>query len=227
MAHRSSSTADALLRYHESFLSQHGDTARGAGWPNEADRVTRFDVAVDIIARTCPNRPVTLCDLGCGSGELARRAYNFDGCQISYLGVDRSAGALSYARAKFPGHRFILLDVLTASEDQLDSLRCDFITAIGLFTAKGPASQTEMWEFMAAIIRRVWPLVSCGLVFNVMSKVVDWEREDLFHVSYDDLARFLHSLAGRRIGFRADYGLYEFMAYALKPQVAGRALSRG
>ncbi|HKR58762.1 MAG TPA: methyltransferase domain-containing protein [Pyrinomonadaceae bacterium] len=218
MSREMSRTADALLRYHASFLAQHGDTARGAGWPNEQDRLTRFDVVLDIIARHRPNRPVVLCDLGCGSGELARRAHNFEGLRISYVGIDRSEEALSYARAKFPADQFHLLDVLTASEWQLDSLRCDFMTAIGLFTAKGTVSHAEMWEFMSNVIRRTWPLVSCGLVFNVMSKAVDWEREDLFHVSYDELAVFLHSLAGRRIGFRADYGLYEFMAYALKPQ---------
>jgi hypothetical protein len=49
-----------------------------------------------------------------------------------------------------------------------------------------------------------------------MSPIVDRERDDLFHVSYDRLAAFLHALAGRSIGFRADYGLYEYMAYATK-----------
>jgi hypothetical protein len=54
------------------------------------------------------------------------------------------------------------------------------------------------------------------MAFNVMSKAVDWERDDLFHVSMDRLATLLHGLAGRRIVFRADYGLYEYTAYAYR-----------
>ena len=49
-----------------------------------------------------------------------------------------------------------------------------------------------------------------------MSKVVDWERDDLFHASMDDMARVLHRLAGRRVRMRADYGLFEFTCYAYK-----------
>ena len=49
-----------------------------------------------------------------------------------------------------------------------------------------------------------------------MSKIVDWERDDLFHLPMDDAARLLHRLAGRHVRMRADYGLYEYTAYAYK-----------
>src|SRR5262245_20475143 len=52
-----------------------------------------------------------------------------------------------------------------------------------------------------------------------MSKIVDWEREDLFHLPMDEAPRFLHGLAGRRVQFRADYGLYEYTAYAYKSAI--------
>lgn len=29
---------DALHTYYDQCLAAHGDTAKGAGWPNEADR---------------------------------------------------------------------------------------------------------------------------------------------------------------------------------------------
>ena len=99
----------------------------------------------------------------------------------------------------------------------LSRINCDFVFANGLFTVKETASDDDMWSFMSSTLEGVWPQVRRGIVFNVMSKIVDWERSDLFHVSYDELARFLHRMAGRSIGFRADYGLWEIMAYALKP----------
>lgn len=77
-----------------------------------------------------------------------------------------------------------------------------------------------MWSFLTSTIERVWPQVRRGIAFNVMSKVVDWERDDLFHVPMDDLARLLHRLSGRNVRFRADYGLYEYTAYAYRSRPA-------
>lgn len=204
----------SLLRYYDACLEAHGDTAQGAGWPNEPDRLTRFAVALDIVDALVPVGAVTLCDLGCGSGELLRSIRARGRPDFDYRGVDLSARALALARTKFPGAVFHRLDVLTASPEEMDLLSCDVLVANGLFTVRDRLSEAEMWGFMTTTLRRVWPLVRRGIVFNVMSPIVDWRREDLFHVSYDALAAFLHGLAGRRIGFRADYGLYEYMAYA-------------
>src|SRR6185436_16157292 len=87
------------------------------------------------------------------------------------------------------------------------------------FTVKADLTSEQMWSFMESTLRHVWPYVRRGVAFNLMSKIVDWEREDLFHVGFDDCARFLQQLAGRRVRFRADYGLYEYTAYAYKNEL--------
>lgn len=203
-----------LREYYDRCLQTYGDTAQGAGWPNEAGRLTRFDVGLDIIRQAAAGARVTLCDLGCGSGELYRRIRDRGLDDIVYRGADGSPAAIALAQAKFPDARFDLLDA--ASVADVARIDCDFVFANGLFTVKGEAAHDDMWAFMTATLTGLWPQARRGIVFNVMSKIVDWERNDLFHVSYDVLARFLHSLAGRFIGFRADYGLHEIMAYALK-----------
>ena len=207
---------DSILAYYDACFDRYGDTARGAGWPNEVDRQTRFDVVLDIVRASRLTNPVDLCDLGCGTGELFGRIRETSNSGIRYFGIDRSRQALARARCKFNTTRFIELDVLTASDRQLSAIICDYVVANGLFTVKGSLTQAEMWTFMTAVLERVWPLARRGMIFNVMSKAVDRERADLFHLSYDELARFLHRLAGRWIGFRADYGLYEYTAYALR-----------
>lgn len=207
--------AACLHEYYSQRLSVHGDTAQGADWPDEAGRLVRFDVGLDIIQQAAAGAQVVLCDLGCGTGELYRRIRERAFGNIAYVGLDRSPAAIAMARAKFPEARFEVADA--GSPADLARIDCDFVFANGLFTVKGAAAHEDMWAFMASTLEGIWPQVRRGIVFNVMSKVVDWERSDLFHVSYDELARFLHRLAGRFIGFRADYGLYELMAYALKP----------
>ena len=105
---------------------------------------------------------------------------------------------------------------MLASDDQLDALGADYCVINGLFTVKSSLSDEEMWLFMTRVVNRLWRVIRKGIAFNVMSKQVDHERSDLFHVSFDRLAEFVHSLAGRNIVFRADYGLYEYTCFAFK-----------
>jgi hypothetical protein len=70
-----------------------------------------------------------------------------------------------------------------------------------------------MKDFFEKAIGLLFTKARKGLAFNVMSKHVDWERTDLFHLPYDELAAFLKSKVSRHFVFRADYGLYEYTAY--------------
>ena len=207
----------SVLDYYDACFAAYGDTAQGAGWPNELDRQSRFNVILEIVDLIAPRGEVVLGDLGCGTGELLRHVRQRGLHRIGYVGVDALPGPLARARSKFPDADFHQLDLGSASADQVVLVECDVLVANGLFTVKRGMTEAAMWDFLTGVVRRFWPIARRGLVLNVMSPVVDWRRDDLFHVSYDRLARFLHELAGRRIGFRADYGLYEYMAYAIKP----------
>ena len=102
-------------------------------------------------------------------------------------------------------------------------LAADYCVINGLFTVKGELTDAAMWEFMTAVLGRLWPVTRKAIAFNVMSKQVDWERADLFHVSLDRMAEFLHRLAGRNVTFRADYGLFEYTCYVRKEARPGTA----
>lgn len=217
---------DLILAHYDRALDEHGDTPQGALWPNAHDRTRRYDVMLDLLAERS-NEHIVLCDLGCGTGELLSRIRERGLHHISYFGVDRSARALAMARSKFPGVRFIELDVNDPDAD-LTAIDCDFLVANGLFTIKHQLTQDQMAGFLESTVKAVWPHVRKGMAFNVMSKVVDWERDDLFHASMDDMARLLHSLAGRRVRMRGDYGLYEFTCYAYQadPEPAAAVAER-
>jgi SAM-dependent methyltransferase len=209
---RKAHPSDRILEAYDEALERHGDTAQGACWPNEEDRKRRFDVMLGLISPSSGERN-TVCDLACGTGELLSHIRSLGRSDIDYVGVDRSAHALSLARAKHPGASFLELDVSDIKTD-LSPMACDYLVCSGLFTMKFGLSDADMWEFFRSTLTRIWPFVRRGMAFNVMSKAVDWERDDLFHAAMDDVARLLHSLAGRNIVLRADYGLYEYTAYA-------------
>jgi dTDP-4-amino-4,6-dideoxygalactose transaminase/SAM-dependent methyltransferase len=217
-----------LLDYYDAHLAKHGDTAHGAAWPDEAGRQARFAIGLELIRMHAGDAAVTVCDLGCGTGEFYRYLRDAAETRIAYVGLDRSAQAIALAREKFPEATFECVDLEHCADDVAARLlNCDFVFANGLFTVRHTLSHQAMWDFLQGTLERAWAHVRRGVVFNVMSKIVDWERDDLFHVSYDAMAGLLRGLGAATTGFQAQRDLYEYMAYALKPAPATMETPQG
>lgn len=209
---------EVLRRYYEDCLTTHGDTARGAGWPNERDRQTRFGIMRALAPDGAMN---DVCDLACGTGGFLEYLTAAGKRPKRYLGLDLSAAAVAAAQAKHGAELFALHDILGAAPPAAAPF--DYVVANGLFTVKASLTQAEMWSFMESAVKRMWAMARVGIAFNVMSAVVDWTRDDLFHVSADALLERLHALAGRRVVLRADYDLYEYSAYVYRQPIGERS----
>lgn len=217
----------ALLAYYDGRLAAHGDTARGAGWPNEADRQRRFAVMRDLAWQRGPLG--RLCDVGCGTGAFLDHLQATGAAPAHYLGLDLSEAAIGLARRRHAAAcaagtaAFRAADLLSTPPAE----RVDHVVANGLFTVRHTLSEAEMWGFMTACLTAMWAMTGTAMAFNVMSAVVDWRRDDLFHVEADRLLAFLHRLAGRRVILRADYDLYEYTAYVYRAPVGARGTDPG
>jgi hypothetical protein len=132
---------------------------------------------------------------------------------IEYSGLDLSERFVEVARRKHPGNRYWCMDLL-ASEADLPEF--DYVVMNGVFTEKLELSYDEMFAYVRALVGRVWEHTARGMAFNVMSKHVDWERADLFHLPFDALAGWLVSSISRNFVIRADYGLYEYTTYVYR-----------
>ncbi|MGV6849758.1 MAG: class I SAM-dependent methyltransferase, partial [Marinibacterium sp.] len=208
-----------LAEYYSALLRSHGDSAVGAGWPNAADRRTRFDVMASLAGPDLAR--ASLCDMACGTGEFLAHLRDRGQVPAGYVGIDICDDAITRARAKFPDAEFVCRDVLTG-DGPVPQEPVDYTVINGLFTVRADLDEDAMWAFMQAIVARLWAQTRRGLAFNVMSAVVDWTRKDLFHVSMDRLAAWLFPLAGRRVIFRNDYDLYEYTVYLYRDPVADR-----
>jgi SAM-dependent methyltransferase len=204
----------SIAAHYEACLEQHGDSHLGVDWPNAEDVETRHSVMLDVIRRPPERSPVRLLDVGCGAAHLYERILRDGGKDIAYEGLDIAEPFVALSREKFPGVPFHSLDVLAAAEEELP--RCDYAVMNGVFTEKVDLSFEEMLEFFQAMVVRVFGLAEIGIAFNVMSKHVDWERDDLFHLPFDDLATFLTADVSRNFVIRNDYGLYEYTAYVYR-----------
>ena len=86
----------------------------------------------------------------------------------------------------------------------------------GVFTEKRGLTFDEMFHYFQELTEKVFSICNIGVAFNVMSKNVDWERGDLFHLSHDLLTEFLCKKITRNYIIRNDYGLYEYTVYLFK-----------
>lgn len=206
----------SIIEHYESCLEKHGDSNLGVDWPNLNDVDKRYRVMLEIIDLTKglgPKENISLLDFGCGAGHLKDYLNKNNLKFIQYSGLDISPKFIDLCRSKFKGTEFFVADILE-EEDTIGNY--DYIIMNGVFTEKRDLSFEEMWDYFMEMILKVYNKCNKGIAFNVMSKNVDWERDDLFHLSHDKLSGFLIKNLTRNYVIRNDYGLYEYTTYVYK-----------
>ena len=207
----------SIVAFYEQCLADHGDSFRGVGWTKsqeETDR--RYSVMLEI-AEPVPSEGASLIDFGCGAAHLYEYMLRTGrGRDLEYIGVDASERFLAIAKSKFPQLHFL-------RGDGIDGLpvHADYVIMNGIFTVRADLTQEEMWDYVRRVLRGVYPSARRGIAFNVMSKHVDWERRDLFHLPTDVLTGFITRELSRHFIIRHDYGLYEYTTYVFRSARTG------
>jgi SAM-dependent methyltransferase len=203
----------SIVRFAEQCLDHHGDSFRGVGWTRSQEQTDRrYRVMLGLLA-PARGRSATLLDFGCGASHLYEHIRRHGRDDIHYSGLDVSARFLELSRGKFPHLTYYDVDVL---DDDAGLPDFDYIVMNGVFTLRSALSVPAMMAYFEALVTRVWAHARRGIAFNVMSRYVEWERDDLFHLPFDSLATFLRREISRHYQFRADYGLFEYTAYVYR-----------
>ncbi|MCD0471079.1 class I SAM-dependent methyltransferase [Flavobacterium sp. JAS] len=203
-----------IIEHYESCLDKYGDNHLGVDWPKLEDVDTRYKIMLDIILLSeASDHNVSLLDFGCGTGHLLDFIQRNNIKNIIYSGLDISQKFVDVAKKKYTDNSFYCIDILD-SKDSIGTF--DYVVMNGVFTEKRELSYDEMWNYFTKMITVIYEKCNNGFAFNVMSKNVDWEREDLFHVSHDTLSDFLCKNLTRNYIIRNDYGLYEYTVYVFK-----------
>lgn len=203
-----------LVEAIEKFYAEHGDTHRGLGFRTEEGFEARYRVYLEVIRGAAAHEECSLLDVGCGTARLLDLIKSLGRDEISYRGVDLSPKLIEAARKKHPGADFICGDPFDLEE--IWSARPDYVVFGQIFTCRLQMSVAEMTDYMLRMLRLAFTHCRRGVVFNVMSAHVDWQRGDLFHVSFDQMADLMQANLNRNYVFRADYGLYEYAVYVYK-----------
>ena len=201
-----------LQEHYERKLREHGDNHRGVDWPNRPDAEKRYDVMLDMIGNSPTS--ASLLDIGCGLAHLYDRIVEkrWD-TLLTYEGLDVSPAFIAACRRKHPHIEFHEVDILAPDSVLLPARQYDYVVLNGVFTEKLAMSHAEMSGFFQRMLATAFEFARKGVAFNVMSKHVDWERDDLFHLPFDEMAGFVTRNLTRDFVIRNDYGLFEYTVY--------------
>lgn len=203
-----------IVDHYEKCFQKYGDNYKGVDWPNQSDLNKRYQVMIELIKEGSQDQTVSLLDFGCGTAMLKEYIDNASlKLPIQYFGLDAGQSFIKHCVAKYPNNTFFYADVLDEPEKLLEF---DYVVMNGVFTEKREISFNEMFDYFKKMIEIVFNKCKKGIAFNVMSKSVEWEREDLFHLSTDLLINFLTQKITRNFVIRNDYGLYEYTVYLYK-----------
>jgi SAM-dependent methyltransferase len=199
-----------IADHYSKCFEDHGDTHLGVDWPNYEDTLIRHQVMTEIFEN---KNNISVLDFGCGLGHL----YNYlknnkPSYNIRYSGLDINENFYNFCKEKYPNLDFYYKDVLL--DDNIPKF--DYIICNGTFTEKKDLTYDEMFDFVSKVLIKLWDKTNHGIAFNLMSKLVDWERDDLFHVSMDEIGLFLKNNLSKNFTIRYDYKLYEYTIYVYK-----------
>lgn len=203
-----------IVAHYESCLELHGDSHLGVDWPDKEDADRRYQVMIELVPGDSRDKAVSLLDFGCGTAQMWQYIQDNATVEVAYSGLDLSPKFVDVARRKFPGCTFYCRDILEDGGESIPTF--DYIIMNGVFTEKCGLSFDEMLAYFQRLIRVVWSKAECGIAFNVMSKHVDWERDDLFHLPLDTIASTVIRELTRNFVIRNDYGLYENAVYVYR-----------
>jgi SAM-dependent methyltransferase len=201
----------ALVSHYERCFHLHGVSPKGVDWPNGPDLEARFATLLSVLDGTPEEPPPVLLDVGCGPGLLLDYLHATGRLtRVEYQGIDLSPVMVEAARQRWPGKDFSARDIIS---EPLADQSVDVVVMNGVLTEKLDLSHEAMVGLAQGLILAAFRTARIGIAFNVMSNRVDWERPDLFHWGFDELAAFLNARVSRHYAFRADYGLYEYAAF--------------
>jgi 2-polyprenyl-3-methyl-5-hydroxy-6-metoxy-1,4-benzoquinol methylase len=202
----------SVVEHYEGRLKEHGPTARGMDWKDEASQRLRFE----ILCAVADLDGKSVCEIGCGAGHLvdwlAER-----GIAARYSGIDLSEEMLAAARRRHPGVLFEHRDILVGDEPGA----YDVVLCSGLFHVKLDHHEEEWKRFVGETIRRMYSMCRLGIAFNLMTDQVDFRSPTLYYASPAETLELCRRELSRFVVLRHDYPLYEFTVYVYRESPVG------
>lgn len=197
----------AIESHFATLAERHGNTPAAAQWSDAQTQRRRFQVLTEI----GDLREAAVLDFGCGTGALLdylREEHRFVG---TYVGYDLADPAVAIARANHQGATFERRNIFTEGVPR----SFEYVLMSGVFNIR----VGDNWGLLTSALRALWPQVTRGMSFNLLSLYVDWRQEDLWYADPAEVWRFCKEELSPAVALRHDYETregvlpYEFTIY--------------
>jgi SAM-dependent methyltransferase len=212
---------EKIAEYFEKLLEKHGDHYLSLDWKSKESQHVRFTVLMDMLAYTDKQKNFSMLDVGCGIGhfyEYLNSSGIMDKFKIKYTGIDISQKMVEFAKKKFPGVDFRMVDLI---QDKFDK-KYDYVVSSGAFNIR--MSDLELHKAsVRQIISRMFRLCTFGTAVNFLSKSslyllpqgTDDGSDRYVYYSEEEVIGFVRSICDRYV-LRKDYHPGDFTIYMLK-----------
>jgi SAM-dependent methyltransferase len=197
---------------NERNLEVHGEGWGAVGYKSALEARQRYTTMLGVVRE--PDEPVSVLDVGCGLAHLLDFVESIEPRpDIRYTGIDISEEFIDRATRRRPDADLRLVDIL-AVDAELGSF--DYVILNHLFNWRGELAFDVWMKYWEQMLAAAWARCTRGIAFNAMSKIVDWERDDLFHLPLDTMAAFVSRELSRSFVVHHDYPAYEYTVYVYR-----------
>ena len=181
---------------YKNLYLKHGDSVTAVKSRNQKQQFMRFEHLMG-----CLNikKNESLLDVGCGLGDLAKYLKD-NKIECDYLGVDFLDSFIQTASKKYKNHsrtKFLKLDI----DKDLFPKNYDWLVLSGLLNDKDINSD----KFMTKIITKMFKASRKGIVFNSLTKYVDYEDKKLFYSYPDKIFKYCVTNLSKYIVLKTNY----------------------
>ncbi|MBA3831422.1 MAG: class I SAM-dependent methyltransferase [Chthoniobacterales bacterium] len=203
----------ALKNHYSETFAEHGATARGVDWGEDADVVLRYDKMLAVLdsreaLKGGSDSTLSVLDVGCGYGGLYQHATS-RGLQLDYTGIDVVPEMIAHAQVSLPQGRFVCRDVFDGEAND----RYDYVICNGILTQKLTTSIREMDSYAQEMIRRLFQLCRCGVAFNLMTNKVNFTVDNLYYRSPVEILAFCFADITDKVKLDHSYRLHDYTVY--------------
>ncbi len=168
---------DKIKNLYQSLFEKFGVSPEAVKARDAKQQYLRFKHLIDLAEI---NQEDSVLDIGCGSGELLTylRKNNFNG---QYCGIDFIPSFVDHANRVFESDdkaKFINKNIISDKFNE----KFDWVILSGVFNDRRDDSET----FFYNTIKKMYETCTKGIVFNSLSKFVDYEDDSLFY-TYPDI----------------------------------------
>ena len=169
-----------MASHYINLFKKHGDSHSSVQYSSKESQYKRFEELIKI--GNIENS--TILDYGCGLGDLYSylREKKFDGCK--YTGVDLVPDFVKACTDKYHMCRFY------TPNDWPTQTLYEYAFVSGVFNN----IRDDAKSFWMETIKYLFSRTTKGLAFNMMSKYVDYEADDLFYVWPEDVFNYCKTL---------------------------------